>query len=515
MCNRPFILKFPSLFSYCLLAIANFIAGCGVAKTSFDPHRKFSPRQLERDYNLFQNILQENHPSLYWYTSKDSMDYYFNWGREKLKDSLTEPQFKSILSYVLAKVDCGHTTARVSKKYTKWLDTLRSEKFFPLSLKLWDDKAVVAVNLHRRDSILKRGTVIQSINNRSIKQITDTISKYISSDGRNLTHKNQVLSNRGSFGSLYTSLFGLSPGYTIDYLDSTGKKQVVFTPVYDPAKDSLNRTAIRQFIRPSRKQQRKIRIQSGRSLKIDTTTKVGFLEVNSFAKGFGLRKFFRRSFKTLREHDVQYLIVDVRTNGGGSVTNSTLLTKYLADHKFKISDSLYAIERNSSYGHYIDKYFFNKVFMWIFTKKKKDGRYHFGYFERHRFTPKNKNHFDGKSYILTGGNSFSATTLFVNAVIKQSNVTVVGEETGGGSYGNTAWLIPDVKLPETKVQFRLPLFRLVMDKNEPKTGRGIQPEVESKPTVEAIRRNQDYKLEKVFELINGDKSEKIKDKSKR
>jgi hypothetical protein len=488
-----------------LILIVFILSGCGIARSSFDPNKKFSPQQLDKDYTIFQNILEQNHPGLYWYTSKDSMDYYFNWGRQKIKDSLTEPQFKSILSYVLAKMDCGHTSARLSKKYSKYLDTLRSEKFFPLSLKLWDDTAVVAVNLHRRDTILKRGTVIQAINNRSIKQITDTLFRYISSDGYNRTHKNQVLSNRGSFGSLYSTLFGLSPRYTIDFVDSSGKKHSVITSIYDPARDSLNRSAIRQFIRPSRKQQRKLRMQSARSLKIDTASSVAFLEVNSFGRGYGLRKFLKTSFRTLNDQKVQYLIIDVRTNGGGSVTNSTILSKYLAGHKFKISDSLYAINRNSSYGRYIDKYFFNKLFMWFFTKKRRDGRYHFGYFERHFFSPKTKNHFNGKTYILTGGNSFSATTLFVHAVIKQNNVTIVGEETGGGAYGNTAWLIPDVKLPETKVEFRLPLFRLVMDKDQPKTGRGIQPEVESKPTVDAIRKNQDYKLDKVFELINTDK----------
>jgi hypothetical protein len=496
--------------AYCLLLIAYSLTGCGVARSSFDPNKKYSPQQLDKDYTIFQNILEENHPGLYWWTSKDSMDHYFNWGREKIKDSLTEPQFKNILSYVLAKMDCGHTTARLSKKYLKYLDTLRNEKFFPLSLKLWDDTAVVAVNLHRRDTVLKRGTVIQSINNRSVKQITDTIFKYISSDGYNKTHKNQVLSNRGSFGSLYTSLFGLSPGYNIDYVDSVGKKHSVITSVYDPARDSLNRAAIRQFIRPSRKQQRKLRLQSARSLKIDTASGSAFLEVNSFGRGYELREFFKRSFRTLNKNKIQYLIIDVRTNGGGSVNSSTLLSKYLTDHKFKISDSLYAINRHSSYGYYIDKYFFNKLFMWIFTKKKKDGHYHFGYFERHYFSPKTKNHFDGKSYILIGGNSFSATTLFVHSVINQNNVTVIGEETGGGAYGNTAWLIPDVKLPETKVEFRLPLFRLVMDKNQTKTGKGIQPEIESKPTVEAIRKNQDYKLDKVLELINADKKSSIK-----
>ncbi len=109
--------------------------------------------------------------------------------------------------------------------------------------------------------------------------------------------------------------------------------------------------------------------------------------------------------------------------------------------------------------------------------------------------------------MLTGGNSFSATTLFVSAVIKQNNVTVIGEETGGGAYGNSAWLLPEVTLPETGVRFRLPLFRLVIDKTVPKIGRGVQPEVVAGPTVEAIRKGADYKLDKAMELIKNDKQQ--------
>ena len=89
--------------------------------------------------------------------------------------------------------------------------------------------------------------------------------------------------------------------------------------------------------------------------------------------------------------------------------------------------------------------------------------------------------------------------------MKQDNITVVGEETGGGAYGNTAWLIPDVTLPETGVRFRLPLFRLVIDKNYPKDGKGVQPEIGSSPTIDAIRRGADYKLDKTLELIKEDK----------
>jgi C-terminal processing protease CtpA/Prc len=167
---------------------------------------------------------------------------------------------------------------------------------------------------------------------------------------------------------------------------------------------------------------------------------------------------------------------------------------------------LYAVKKGSSYQRYIQNHFWNKLFITFFTRRKNDGNYHFGYFERHYFKPKKSNHYDGKVYILTGGNSFSATTLFVSAVIKQDNVTVVGEETGGGAYGNSAWLIPDVTLPITGLRFRLPLFRLVIDKNIPKNGRGVQPEVPSLPTVDDIKRGSDYKLDKVMELIKKDKT---------
>jgi hypothetical protein len=481
------------------------LLGCGVSRSSFDPEKKYSPGQLEKDYSVFQNILEESHPGLYWYTSKDSMDYYFNWGRQQIRDSLTEADFKKVLSYVISKIDCGHTTVRSSKKYNDYIDTLRTEKFFPLSLKLWDDTTVVATNLNRKDNVLIRGTVIQGINHESMKKISDTLFKFISSDGYNITHKFQTLSNRGGFGSLYTSIYGASEKYHIDYLDSLGNNNSITVSAFDPMKDTVNRSAILGFLKRTKKERRKMNIQIARSLRIDTAEKAAFMDVNTFARNYHIRKFFRRSFQTIKKKHINYLVIDVRGNGGGSVTNSTFLSKFIANQKFKISDSLYAIKRNSRYSGYIKKYFLDRVFMLFFTRKKKDGHFHFTYFENHFFRPRKKDHFDGKTYVLIGGNSFSATTLFTNSIIKQDNVMVVGEETGGGAYGNTAWLIPDVKLPETKIEFRLPLFRLVVNKNEPKTGRGIMPEVEVKPSVDAIRNNADYKLNKVMEFIREDK----------
>jgi hypothetical protein len=52
------------------------------------------------------------------------------------------------------------------------------------------------------------------------------------------------------------------------------------------------------------------------------------------------------------------------------------------------------------------------------------------------------------------------------------------------------------------MQFRLPKFRLVVDKNRVKDGHGVMPDVVVQPTVEAIRKGVDFKTVKATEIIH-------------
>ncbi len=493
--------RFAFYLSFCFVLI---LVGCSASRHGYKPGHVFTREQVTKDYTLFQSILSEKHPSLYWYTPKESMDEYFKWGHEQLRDSMTEYEFKKILSYVAAKINCGHTSVRSSNRYERYADTVR-RKIFPLSVKIWDDKLVVTSNLILNDSLLKRGTVIQKINGLDQKYIVDSLFRFISSDGFNVTNKYQALSNRGLFGNMFAGVFGQADNYEFEYLDSLNQAKTTTIPAFDIKEDSVQKGKKPQRIAKTKRIRKKNMLKFDRDLRIDSTGQIARMDLNSFTRGLHLKKFFRYSFKTIEDKNIPNLVIDVRSNGGGSVGNSTFFTKYISDHPFKIADSLYAISRKSNYGKHIENNFTNRFFLFFTTRKKADGKYHFGYYERHFFQPKKNNHFDGKVYIITGGNSFSATALFVQALIQQKNVVVVGEETGGGSYGNSAWLIPDVTLPNTKLKFSLPLFRLVIDKNNPKTGRGIFPEIESKPTVEAIKNNIDFKYQKVLELIRADK----------
>ena len=471
-----------------------FLAGCASVR-NYNPSKKFSPAEMQEDYHLFRKILEESHPGLYWYTPRDSMDYYFAEGESRLKDSLPEYKFRNVLSSVAARIRCGHTSIRPSKAAARYADRTRTV-LFPLSVKAWDDTVVMTANYARKDSSLGRGTVITSIDGRPMEKILDTMFHFISSDGYNTTHKFQTVSNFNVFRTLYAQLYGVKRKTPVTFLDTTGEIRTTEIEIASlqpmPARGPSEKG-------PSARERKKLMLRLMRNLQIDTPERTAIMVVNTFSRNH-LRRFFRTSFRELRKQDIRNLVIDIRGNGGGSVPLSNLLTKYIADKPFRIADSLYAIHNKSRYHHYIDEYLLNRLFFIFMTHKEADGHYHFRYFENREFRPRKKNHFRGTTYVVTGGNTFSAAALFTKALRDQEDVVVVGEETGGGAYGNNAWLIPDVTLPNTRVRFRLPLFRLVIDRNEVK-GRGIIPEVEVKPTVEDIRKNADYKMNRVMELI--------------
>ncbi len=488
-----------SLLQYCLLVLAAFMcAFCASSKKTLQPTRKYPPEQLQRDYTVFRNILEESHPSLYWFTPKDRMDYYFDRGYSQLKDSLNERDFRMLLTYVVAKIKCGHTSVGPSKKYMRYLDTA-GLKLFPLSLKVWDDTMVVTSNINRKDSVLKRGTIIMAIDGRNAAQLIDTLLNYVTGDGNASIGKYQSLSNRGNFASLYRNVFGLPDTLQVQYLDSSGQLRYTYLKPYDP-KDTIGKLRL-NVTEPRKKEIRQRELVANRNIQIDRSLSSAYMTVSTFSRGNRLKSFFKRSFRTIDKLNLQHLVIDVRANGGGDAGISTLLTQYLIDKKFKIADSLYAVKRSSRYRGYIE---WQRVY-WLMTRfvtrKRADGNYHFGYFERHYFKPRKKHHFDGNIYLLTGGNSFSATTLVLKALQGQSNVKIIGEETGGGAYGNTAWMIPDVRLPETGVRFRLPKFRLVMDKDLVLGGRGVMPDIYVRASPEIISKGIDPKIEAVKEII--------------
>jgi len=458
---------------------------------------KIAPALLINDLQTLHKILEQNHPSMYWYTPKDSMDFYFSSALASVKDSMSAWAFKNVVASYLTNIKCGHTSVHFSPKLTKQYANYRFPQF-PLQLKVWKDSAVVIWNLHLKDSIFKRGTVVTGINQLPIKHLVDSMYGIISTDGNSINFKSQVLTN--NFAGWYKARFGDADSvYQISYIDSAGNAKTSSILAYvppKPKKDSLpSSTAISKPKAP------KIVAPKKWTLLIDSSANTAFMNLSSFS-GSGLRKFIRQSFRTIKTRGVKNLVVDIRNNGGGNIKNSTRLSQYISDHSFKIADSVVASNRGMSKVPFSN--FFNVVYYklakTLISKKEADGKFHFKRFEKHYYNPITKNHFDGSVYILQGGYTFSASTLFTSPLMNQKNITIVGEESGGGYYGNSAMMIPKIKLPHSQLLFRLPLYRLVMDKTRPKGG-GVMPDVLVDPSSYAIKQGFDIKLETVKKMI--------------
>lgn len=477
------------------LFIVIAFCSCSVSK-NYNPNKKYSKEELQQDYKLLQNILEKKHPSLYWYTSKDSMDYFFEEGYKAIRDSMTELQFGwKILAPLTATIHCGHTSFMMSKSWNKFIKN-KSIPSFPLYLKVWNDTMVVIYNLNKNDSVIKPGTIITSINGISSHNIISIILDYLVEDGYSDNVNYIRLSS--SFPYFHRNIFGLYKTYNVSYIDSNGVAGNTTIPYFNPPADSAG---IRKKIeKEERRLNKKRKLQNIRSFKIDTSS--ALMTINSFSKGH-LKNFFKRSFKKLHNKNIKNLIIDIRANGGGDIDNYVLLTKFLRNVSFKVVDTTYSVSKNfSPFTRHISSGFFNNIGLIFLSHKEKDGKYHFGFWERHTFTPKRKNHFNNNVYILINGLTFSASSLFCNAVKGQQNITLVGEETGGGWYGNSGIMIPNIKLPITKLRVRLPFFRIVQYNHIAEKGTGVIPDIYIKPAYKDVVNGVDTKMERVKELIN-------------
>jgi hypothetical protein len=491
--------------NYWLIIFVLSCVSCSVKNISkYNPYQKFGPDALQADFQLLRNVLEADHPSIYWHSTKQQIDSVFDTNAQLLKDSLNEFEFKNIVANVLSNIKCGHTSVRNTPKFENWIATANLS-YFPFGMRLFADSLIATYNLYRKDTLIPRGSLIKSINGVSSSDIIKKMYSVISTDGDANNFKNLRISN--NFPYYYLSSFDSAKKYEVVYADENSiEKTVSFSDFKRPPPDTTKRkidSSIRIIQAPPTltKLQKRERI---RKLYIDTIQQVAFLTINSFSGG-KQRKFYKQTFKYLDQKNIENLVIDVRNNGGGLIGNATYLSKYISNKKFRVADSVYTNHIFSKYNKHVKFRFWYSLSELLFTHKKGDGNHHFGWLTKRNIKPKKKHHFDGQVYTITGGYSFSATTLFINYTAAQNNVTTIGEPTGGTALGNTAVYIPNLKLPHTQLKVRMPVFRLVMNKSAIK-GAPFYPEIYVGPTMQTLKKGNDNKIEKVYELIKASKN---------
>lgn len=471
------------------LVCCTLLLSCQLSKRTVRPDRKWAPALLQEDLKVMQSLLEAFHPSLYAYFPREEWMEASASFRYGIKDSLTTHQFLyGTVLPLISSIRCGHTQARYPKRLA---DQIRRHPpgFFPLQLKCWSDTMMVVGHLNPADSVVPRGSLLTAIDGLGTREIRDAMFRFMPADGYAQNFNNHRLST--SFPALHRNIFGLRPTNRIVIRTPAGIDTTLVLPAFRP---DTSRPAGR---RPTGN-------MTGKPLRFyhDTLTGAGVMIIHSFDKRMGVRRFYRKSFRDMRRRDTRELILDIRNNGGGYVDQEAQLARYLLREPFRVADTAAAVTRRmGAYRTYFRRSLDDRLVLNLLTRRQTDGKYHLRYWERRVFQPRRRNAFRGRTHVLISGPTFSAASLFAGQMKGRENIFLLGEETGGGAYANNGLLLPECRLPNTRIRLTLPLFRIVPNGKAPNSGRGVEPDILVAPDAESVRKGIDRKMEMVRRRI--------------
>ena len=186
---------------------------------------------------------------------------------------------------------------------------------------------------------------------------------------------------------------------------------------------------------------------------------VAQIQVGGFG-GANYPRWMEDTFRALHEKQAKVLILDLRGNGGGNDMYGAMLVSYLTDKSFRYFDHINVKTVDPSFKEHstwsaaagqrlragVEP---NPASGFLVTPKL-----HPGVAEQRP----GKYPFTGKVFVLIDGGTFSTAADFCAVVHHLKRATFVGEETGGGYYGNNSGFGITLKLPKSGVRVGIPLY---------------------------------------------------------
>ena len=413
---------------------------------------------LREDFSFFRNALQKEHAGLYRYKDKAILDRLFDSCFVALDRSMSQLEFARSIMYLVSVIEDGHTGTNIPRLLMHYYG--ENEKMFPAWVLFIDKKAYV---LCSRMNELAAGTEILSIENKQVSEIRQKLFGYLPSDGKIEAKKQQTLNN-GAFPFLYNWIFGNKDSFVVKYKTQEGKIKTT----------NIHAQLLKDF-----------ECDNGNESNTTKDLQLDFLQGNTALltiKTFDdnrlsgkqpFRDFLDASFKEIDSKKATKLIIDLRKNAGGTDAYGALLYSYLTSKPFKY---FLSVESTT-----------NKISL-------KDNSL-LGLQQ-----PQN-NPFTGEVYFLTSGLSFSTTADFCSIAKSNNRGKFIGEETGGGYYGNTSGTTTKLELPNSKIEIIIPKFKYVNDvKKTNYKDRGVIPDYIITPTIDDVISHKDVQLDFAIKL---------------
>jgi hypothetical protein len=487
----------------------------GWAQSSIDSlsvyNRQLNPGEMKQDLQTFLNIRKEVNSGLYRYRTQSQIDSIYKWAFKQARQPMSTLDFYKIILQLTDFEGSCHNYTEPQADLVSYFN--RQRGFFPFALKYIEGKMI----FNSKTNQIPVGSRVLSINGVSDKELMQSFYKYITADGFIQTEKLSSSVNN-SYGLRYLYEYGIQDNFVIRFsAPGSTREQTVTVPAV-----SLDERKANLLLRHSAPVDSVIdyNVQPKYSFKM-VNPSTGLLNLRIFSMASGTEDpafpiyvaFIDSVFQALA--GVPNLILDIRSNPGGSDPTFEQPMMYLTDANFKENTLAYTIFDGVPYEEYFwgistavrmdsaDKVFGKRMLKDYFPALQ-NGRNMQNEKYNPVYHPKSPG-FKGKLYLLIDENVASAASHLASLVKAYApNVTIVGVETVGGYYGHNGHMSMIYELPHSKIKTKFSIVYVVQDapvKPDQPEGRGIIPDHTVWPAFSDFMQNRDTQMEYVFRLI--------------
>ncbi|NIG55851.1 S41 family peptidase [Chitinophaga sp. Cy-1792] len=475
------------------------------AMAQVQPFTGFSRQDLKDDFKYAVELLKKQHPNPYKFTDTTT----FNRKMDSLMNRLDkDPSLLSALRYSPVQL-FNDVHLKLDYEEERVIGIFYGINHFPLATTTFKDRIIV----NAKGEVIPFGAEILSINKMPATKILSEINYATYSDGFIKTGAERTTTNLSLFISL---VFPESTSYEVVYKEYGAKTTNTIQLKAVDAKTGYHNRSLGEL--PFNSFLKRAYVTKEYQDKESTailTVLTFMLQENAMYKE--LSDFFAE----VKKRNINNVIIDIRSNGGGNPNMSALLYSFVAlrpfDNVFNYRTKNIELHDSENllngYGTKMSEEEVTQTANFLRQRFDYDSAAGF-YYGNARLTegsisnyPPDKNNFKGNVYVLTSGGTVSAATYFAALVKNNGRGILVGSETGSGEASTTAAWFNTYTLPKTKSKLTVPMSEIYFMKAKQDNGRGCLPDKEL--TFEAfqqyIRAGKDPEIQYTMDLIKAGK----------